>query len=418
MPEHLVDLLILGSNQTVTVPKNPVDSDRLGVIEDGGVAIDKGQIVRAAASDYLLRKYRARKKIDARGTIILPGLIDPHTHLIFAGSREEEFQHRATGTQYMQSLRGGGGILETVRRTREATTDQLYQLAYQRMTRVLLNGTTTVEVKTGYGLDLPGEAKMLRVIKQLKKAHPSNLVGTFLGAHAIPPEHPNSEDYVQHLLRVMLPKCKQLGGATFCDVFCEKGVFTEDQASKVLRAAIRLGYRPKIHADEFADSGGARVANQLSAVSADHCVHSETRELERMNAKHVTPVLLPGSSRSLFMDKPAPAQFMLSLGLPVALGTDFNPANWMFSQLTTAEEAARTFRMRAEDIIRGITTNAARALGIQNRVGSISRGMDADLVLLKAPHYSWIGYTYSDGLPVDNVLIRGKTVAEKGRLAQ
>ena len=414
MPKHSVDLLILNSDQTITVPSKIEGSDVLGIIDNGGVAVDNGRVVQAAASEFLDRKYSARKKIVASNQIILPGFVDPHTHLVFAGSREDEFESRVAGKGYMQSLRGGGGIIETVRRTRYAMPDELYSTGYKRLTQALLNGTTTIEVKTGYGLDMSGEEKMLRVINRLRKFHRSNVIGTFLGAHAIPPEHPTTDDYTRFLLRDLLPMAQKIGGAVFCDVFCEAGVFAADQSGRILRSALKLGFKPKIHADEFTDSGGARVANQVGAVSADHLIHSPMSELGKMNDTGVVPVLLPGSSHSLLMKEHAPAREMLSMGLPVALGTDFSPANWMLNQLTVAALAARELQMKSDEIIRGITTNAARALGLERTVGSIAPGQRADLVLLNVPNHKWIGYAYDDGL-VNKVLIRGEVVVEEGR---
>lgn len=414
MPKHRVDLLILDSDQTITVPSKIDGSDVLGIIDNGGVAVDDGRVVQAAASGFLDRRYAARRTILANNQIILPGFVDPHTHLVFAGSRENEFESRVAGKGYMQSLGEGGGIIETVRRTRYATPDELYSNGYKRLTRALLNGTTTIEVKSGYGLDLAGEEKLLRVIKSLRRSHRSNIIGSFLGAHAVPPEHPTADDYTRFLLRVLLPMARKIGGSVFCDVFCERGVFTPEQASMILRAGVKLGFKPKIHADEFTDSGGARVANQIRAVSADHLVQSPISELERMAKTGVVPVLLPGSSHSLLMKEHSPAREMLSIGLPVALGTDFSPANWMLSQLTVAALAARELRMKSDEIIRGITTNAARALGLERTLGSIAPRQRADLVILNAPNHKWIGYAYGDGL-VDKVLIRGEVVVEEGR---
>src|SRR5713101_6057039 len=292
MAKHRVDLLILDSDQTITVPSKIEGSDSLGIVDNGGVAVDHGRVVQAAASEFLDRKYSARRNIVADNQIILPGFVDPHTHLVFAGSREDEFESRVAGREYMQSLRGGGGILETVRKTRYATPDELYSTGYKRLTQALLNGTTTIEVKTGYGLDLSGEEKMLRVVNRLRKSHRSNVLVTFLGAHAVPPEHPTPDDYTRFLFRDLLPMALRVGGASFCDVFCEAGVFTPEQSRRILQSASKLGFKTKIHADEFTDSGGAKVANQIKAVSADHLIHSPTIELEKMKETSVVPVLL------------------------------------------------------------------------------------------------------------------------------
>src|SRR2546428_13969838 len=226
MPKQSVDLLILESDQTITVPSNIEGSDVLGIIDNGGVAVDKGQVVQAAASEFLERKYTSRKRIHANEQIILPGFVDPHTHLVFAGSREDEFESRVAGKGYMQSLRGGGGIIETVRRTRYALPDELYSTGYKRLTHALSKGTTTVEAKTGYGIDMSGRAKMFQVINRLRKFHQSNVIGTFLGAHAVPPEHPTADDYSRFLLRVLLPMARKIGGGGFLERFFSPGVFS------------------------------------------------------------------------------------------------------------------------------------------------------------------------------------------------
>src|SRR2546426_896060 len=250
MPKQSVDLLILESDQTITVPSNIEGSDVLGIIDNGGVAVDKGQVVQAAASEFLERKYTSRKRIHANEQIILPGFVDPHTHLVFAGSREDEFESRVAGKGYMQSLRGGGGIIETVRRTRYALPDELYSTGYKRLTHALSNGTTTVEVKTGYGLDMSGEAKMLRVINRLRKFHQSNVIGTFLGAHAVPPESPTTDDYTRFLLGDLLPMARKIGGAVFLDVFCETGVVSTPQGRLVFMGGVEVGFKAEISSDE------------------------------------------------------------------------------------------------------------------------------------------------------------------------
>jgi imidazolonepropionase len=234
-----------------------------------------------------------------------------------------------------------------------------------------------------------------------------------MGAHAVPPGESSSE-YVSSVINDMLPHVAQEGLAKFCDVFCEQGAFDSIESRRILGKAAKLGLKLKLHADQFTDSGGAQVANRLHAVSADHLIHSATKQLEKMTKTKVIPVLLPSSSQSVLAGENADAQRMLAVGLPVALGTDFSPSNWMLGQLTVAALAARELRMNASEIIRGITINAARAIGLEKRVGSLHAGKQADLVTLRAPNHRWIGYTYGEQV-VDNVLIEGEWVVRDGR---
>ncbi len=407
-----MDLLLLDSKETITVSEG-ADQDELGIIDNGGVAIDEGKVVQAASSQLLERKFTSATVLYAHDEIILPGFVDPHTHLVFAGSREAEFQLRVQGTPYLEGLRKGGGILETVNKTRQATEGELLAIAQDRVNKATELGTTTLEIKSGYGLRLYDEMKILRVVRQLAKRNPCRLVSTFLGAHAIPPET-DQEEYSRIIVEEMLPPVRDGGLAQFCDVFCEEGVFTAEKSMKILKAGLKMGLRPKIHADQFTNSGGARIANDLRAASADHLVYSSSNELKRMTETGVSPVVLPASSHSLLSNKPAPAREMLSWGLPVALGSDFSPSNWILGQMAVAAVAARELRMKAEEIIRGITINAARALGQQRRVGSIASGKAADLVTVKVPNYRWVGYAYGEGV-VDKVLIGGRKVVDQGK---
>src|SRR6266571_4029290 len=340
MIKKRVDILVLNSNETITLD-SPEIQNGLGIVDNGGVAIDKGKIVLAASTDLLVRKFRAGRTINAEDEIILPGLVDPHTHLVFAGARDAEFQLRIAGVSYMEILRKGGGIIETVNRTRQASQESLFQFGKQRLDTCLESGSTTVEIKSGYGLRL-------------------------------------------------------------------------DDELRILRKAAKLGLKPKIHADQFTSCGGAEVANKLHATSADHLIHSSAKQFEQMTKTGVTPVLLPSSSHSLLAAENADARGMLGMGLPVALGTDFSPSNWMLGQLTVAALASRALRMNASEIIRGITINAARALGLEKRVGSLHRGKQADLVTLRAPNHRWVGYAYGERV-VDNVLIEGEPVVKDGK---
>jgi len=412
MVKSRVDVLVLNSNETITLDSRDSGTG-LGVVDNGGVAINQGKIVLAASTELLERKFRARRTIDAEDEIILPGFVDPHTHLVFAGAREAEFQLRIAGASYMDVLGKGGGIIETVNRTRQASSESLFQSGMERLDTCLESGSTTVEIKSGYGLRDDEELKILRTIQRLKKYHPIAIVPTFMGAHAVPPGETSSE-YVLGVINEMLPQIAHAGLAEFCDVFCERGAFDSIESRRILGKAAMLGLKLKIHADQFSDSGGAEVANKLHATSADHLVHSATEQLEKMAETKVVPVLLPSSSQSLLAGENADARGMLAMGLPVALGTDFSPSNWMLGQLTVAALASRELRMNASEIIRGITINAAKAIGLEKRIGSLHPGKQADLVTLRAPNHRWIGYTYGERI-VDNVLIEGEWVVRDGR---
>ena len=342
--------------------------------------------------------------------------MDPHTHLVFAGSREEEFQHRLGGASYLDILHEGRGIMETVNKTRQTTETELFSIAQNRLNTMIESGTTTLECKSGYGLNLEDELKILRVIRRLKRQNPCKIVATFLGAHSIP-TGTTPEEYANVVTEKMIPAVHQEGLAEFCDVFCEKGVFNSELSRQILRVGSRNGLKPKIHADQFSDSQGARTANEVGAVSADHLVYPHSDELAKMIKTSVVPVLLPASSHSLLSMDYAPARDMLSRELPVALGTDFSPSNWILGQLTVAAVAARSLRMLAAEIIRGITINAARALDLQYRVGSITRGKRADIAILKIPSYKWVGYAYGEKI-VDKVLIEGREVVREGKRVQ
>lgn len=412
MIKRRIDTLVHGSAQTITVDEHFPPND-IGVIDEGGVAIDNGKIVQAASSRLLERKFSPQHTIHVDDEVIIPGLVDPHTHLVFAGSREGEFQERIQGRSYLEILAKGGGILETVNKTRQTSVSELATLAEDRARIALEDGTTTLEVKSGYGLSTADELKILQVAQILKKRQPCRIVSTFLGAHAIPRDD-YEDEYTRVVIDEMLPAVRDSGLADFCDVFCEKGAFNYKHSIAILRAASRLGLRLKIHADQFTDSRGAEIANEIKATSADHLVHSSLSQLGKMVRTGVTPVLLPGSSHSLLNERRARAQEMLSLGLPVALGSDFSPSNWILSQLVVGALAAREFRMSAEGIIRGITINAAKALGLDRTIGSLKPGKAADLVTIKASNYKWIGYSYGEDM-VDKVMIDGKLVVDGGQ---
>jgi imidazolonepropionase len=403
--------LILDSAETVTV--NGDSPDDLGIIDEGGVAVDKGRILEVASSQLLERKYSARERLSVNDEVILPGFVDPHTHLVFEGSREDEFESRLDGATYLDILKKGGGIMETVGKTRDATESELLTAARDRLNMAVESGITAIEIKSGYGLTAYDEVKILRTIQKLRRQTHCHISPTFLGAHAIPTGWTQRE-YAKLVIEGMLPIVSREKLADFCDVFCEEGAFDKDTSETILRAGLHAGLQPKLHADQFTDNGGAGLANELRATSADHLVHSDPLELKSFRNTKVTPVVLPASSHSLLSTRYARAREMLSQGLPLALGSDFSPSNWVLAPLTVAAIAARTLRMKSWELIRAITINAAMALGLEQKIGSLRSGKSADIVTLRIPNHKWIGYAYGEGL-VDKLLIQGKQEVDKGR---
>lgn len=330
--------------------------------------------------------------LHCEGRCVTPGLVDPHTHAVFAGNRVQEFLARARGEKYT-----GGGILTTVRATRAASEAELVQLAAPRLGRMLAQGVTTVEVKSGYGLTLADELKMLRAVRRLAEALPLTLVPTFLGAHAFPPEVPR-EEYVRLLVEEMLPAVATEGLARFCDVFCDRGFYTVEEARRVLEAARRLGLGLKVHADELAPVGAAELAAELRATSAEHLLHVSPEGIRALAEAGTVAVLLPGTAFLLEEPYP-PARPLIEAGVPVALGTDFNPGSCPLASLPFAMSLAiLKLKMSPEEVLTAATLNAAAALGLAQEVGSLEAGKKADLVVWDAVTFAEIPYWMGQNL--------------------
>jgi imidazolonepropionase len=371
----------------------------LGIIKNGSIAIQNGQIVDVGRN----LRYKAETVIDASGKLVMPGFIDPHTHVVFAGSREFELDLKLAGVPYMEILRRGGGIFNTVEKTREASSAQLLRQSKKRLDTMLRYGTTSCEAKTGYGLDVKNELKLLRVQKRLQQTHSMDLVSTFLGAHAIP-KHMQANDYIQTILYEMLPKTKGL--AQFCDVFCEKGIFTVAQAKKILEAGKQYGLIPKIHADEIVDTGGALLAAEVGAISADHLLRSSEAGFRAMAQRHVVGVLLPGTPFCLMMERYAPARKMIDSGVPVALASDLNPNCWTENMQMIIQLACLKMQMTPAEAITAATFNAACAIGMQHTVGSLEKGKQADVLILDCPNHQFLPYHFGINL-VETVIKKG-----------
>lgn len=424
-----VDLLVHSIGQLLTIaspggPKRGAAMRDLGLVEDGAVAMADGRIVAVGPSAWVRAQVTAREELDAGGRVALPGFVDAHTHLVFADDRADEFEQRLAGATYQQIMAAGGGIMATVRATRAASVDQLVAESRARLDRMLAHGTTTAEVKTGYGLTTADELKMLEAIARLDAEHPVDLVPTFLGAHAVPAEYRGrADEYVDLVLEDMLPKVVgdrglEIGDSSslvtrhslpFCDVFCDEGAFTLEQSRRILARAKELGFPLKIHADEFAALGGTALAVALGAVSADHLAVTPDEELALLAGSNTMPVLLPGTTFGLGSTHYADARKMMDrFELPVALATDLNPGTcWCESLPFIIALACRYLRMTPAEAIVAATLNAAHAVGRGNRVGSLEMGKSADLVLLDARDYRHLAYRFGVN-PVALVIKAGR----------
>lgn len=409
-----MDLLIKGAKQVVTVAahgkraKVGHEMREIGVIEDGSVFVKDGLIAWVGPeAERSIEPSESTDVLDALGKVLLPGFVDSHTHLVFAGSRENEFAMRCEGKTYQQIAEEGGGILSTVSLVRSASKKHLKRLAERRLDQMLQHGTTTVEIKTGYGLDMDNEIKMLEVINELEKEHYMTVVPTFLGAHAIPPEYRgNSEGYVQFLIDRLLPYVGKKHRAKFCDVFCEDGYFNSEECERILSEAKKYGMVPKVHADELTSSRGAELAARVGAISADHLEHVSDNGIGAMREAGVVATVLPGVSFFL-RHRYAPARKLIEAGVPVALATDFNPGSCMsFSMPMMMTIACTQMSMTPEEAITASTLNGAAALGLSEKIGSIEVGKEADLILYDIPSYRYLPYHFGTNF-VATVIKRG-----------
>ncbi|MGA8941273.1 MAG: imidazolonepropionase [Thermoactinomyces sp.] len=420
--------IIEKANQLLTLagaslqPKTGAAMNELGIIEQGSVAIEDDRIVAVGTSDEVETRMRRRwgtlagvKRWDATGKVVMPGLIDPHTHLVFAGSREEELSKRLNGASYLEILAAGGGILATTQKTRAASEDELVEVSKVRLDRFLAHGVTTVEAKSGYGLCLEHELKQLRVAKKLQKLHPIDIVSTFMGAHAIPAEFRQNPDlYVDCVIHEMIPEVAERKLAEFCDVFCEQGVFTVEQSEKILLAGKEAGLAPKIHADEIESAGGAELAARVGAISADHLLKVSDEGITAMAAAGVVAVLLPGTA-FFMMTSFANARKLIDRGVPVALATDCNPGSSPTESLPFIMNlACFQMKMTPQEVIAAVTINAAHAIGRAQEIGSLETGKQADLVVMDSPNVASLQVHYGVN-PVERVMKKGNWVYPGGK---
>ncbi|MBN2379847.1 imidazolonepropionase [candidate division WOR-3 bacterium] len=397
------DLHIRNASQVVTM-----DGDGLGVLEGYDLIIHEGIISKVCAPEEA-RTCTAERVLDAKGMVVMPGFVDCHTHLVFAGSRAGEFARRMRGESYEEIAREGGGILSTVKATRHATFEELYENAFRWLARMLRWGTTTIEIKSGYGLTLADELKQLSVIRSLGEEVPQTLVATFMGAHALP-EEMSREEYVKEVIDLMLPEVAEKGLARFVDVFCDSIAFTNDETRRILKRAKELDLEIKLHVDEIEDTGGAGLAAELGALSAEHLVKANEDGLRAMAASGVIAVLLPATTFFLREKARPNVELMRELRMPMAVATDFNPgSSTVFSLPFAAACGALLDGLTLEEVLRGITINAARAVGMDSQIGSLEEGKEADLLLLDISTWEELLYFFNRNA-VRTVIKKGEVV--------
>ena len=423
-----VDLIITNITQLVTCasPGGPKRGDQMrevGAIRGGAVAIANGKIVGVGSTESIAHEFESANVIDARGQVVCPGFVDPHTHIVFAGTRLDEFELKIKGADYLEILAGGGGIISTVRKTREASSDDLVADGNRRLEKMLAAGTTTVEIKTGYGLETDTELKMLRTIFEMAQANGVSVVPTFLPAHAVPPEFKDEPDaYVDLICDEMLPRAMECYRETphladvrtpiFADVFCEKNAFDLEQSRRVLETASGLGFRLKAHVDEFTNLGGSRMAIEMGAVSIDHLDAISDEEIELLARSETIGIVTPAVNFNFGSSDFADARRMIDAGCAIAISTDYNPGSAPSpSQQMTMAIACRYQKLLPAEAFNAATINAAHAVGLGDRFGSIEVGKAADLLLLDCDDYRLATYEFG-GTLVKSVLKKGKLVYE------
>lgn len=393
------------------------EMNKINIIENAYIAVKNGKILAIGVGDEFGNLCGEDTKIhDAEGLLVTPGLIDSHTHLIHGGSRENEFSMKLNGVPYIEILNNGGGILSTVKATKDASEEALYKKAKKSLDRMLEFGVTTVEEKSGYGLELNTEIKQLEVARALDKNHPVDLVHTFLGAHAVPEEYKeNHKAYIDILVDVMMPKIKDMGLAEFCDVFCEEGVFTIEESEYILQKAKEMGYKLKIHADEIESLGGAELAAKLGCVSADHLMAASDEGIKMMAENNVVANILPATSFNLNKNY-ADCRKMIDMGAIVSLSSDYNPGSCPSENLQLVMQlGCLHLKMTPNEVLTAVTINAAYAIDRADKIGSIEVGKNADFVVFDARNVEYLMYhfginhtkkVYKNGnLVVDNKVV-------------
>lgn len=415
------DLIVHSAAQLCRVPSHGGGPQRghrlgdLGRIENGAVACKAGHVVAVGSTDEVRQAWWAPMDLDASGCVVCPGFVDPHTHAVWAGDRADEFVQRVRGATYREIMAGGGGIMSTVKATRSASMAQLVDESRPRLDRMLAQGTTTVEVKSGYGLSVDDELKVLTAIQCLDVSHPITLVPTFLGAHAVPAEYKDKPGgYIDLVVEEMLPAtAERFPEVSFCDVFCDEGAFTLEQSRRVLQRAQDMGFRLKIHADEFKPLGGTALAVQMGAFSADHLVCTPDDEIELLGQSDTVAVSLPATPFGLGHQEYTPAHAILGAGGVLALASDCNPGTaWNESMAFIVALACRYLKLTPAQALVAATLNAAHAIGLGDKAGSLEPGRDADILILDLPDVDNLGYRFGSN-PVRHVIKAGEVVASR-----
>jgi imidazolonepropionase len=415
------DFAIINANELVTLkgksskPQVKEEMKDLGVIKDGAVAVKDGRIVAVGTTKDVLDKLeRGFEIIDASGKLVTPGLIDPHVHLIFAGSREEELEMMAVkGVPYLEIKARGGGMPTTLKKTGKATTEELLERTTRILDTMLIHGTTSIEAKSGYEMTLNGEIRQLEIINTLNKTHPIDLIPTFL-AQGIPFEYENRVDQLtDEIVEKWIPEIAKRKLAEYCDVFCEKGYFNMGQSRRILETGRKHGMKLRIHADWLVHSGGAKLGAELGVVSADHLIFTPTEEIEALVKRGTIGVFLP-TTPFCYLGTYAKAREIINRGLPTALGTDLSAANMCESMQMMMTIAILQMKMTTEEALVAATINAAHSIERAHRIGSLEEGKKADVVIFDAPNHKFFPYHYGVNL-AEKVFKNGKLVAEKGR---
>jgi len=394
--ELLLKNIGLLATPTGSAAKKGIEQGEITLIENAMVGIKGGKIAYAGPADESLK---ADETIDCEGRLVTPGLVDSHTHLVFGGWRQKEFPLKLAGVSYLDILKAGGGILSTVEHTRAAKEEALVEKGKIHLKEMLGLGVTTCEAKSGYGLNTEHELKQLRVIKRLDEIQPVDIVPTFMGAHAFPKEFADDrEGYIKYLIDNMLPAVAEQGLAEFCDIFCETAVFTPEESRRILLAAAELGLKPKAHADEIDPIGGAEMAAEVSAISAEHLIQASDRGIGSMAKSGVIAVLLPATS--FYLDKPyARARDMINAGVAVAISTDFNPGSTPSLNMQFAMNlACLKYKLTPAEALTAATLNGAAAIDRAAKCGSIEAGKQADIVIWEAEDLEYIFYRYGSNL--------------------
>jgi imidazolonepropionase len=416
------DLLITNLAEVATpegsTPRRGADQGRIRRMSAAEVLCRAGRIAFVGPAEERRQRFGELsevERLDGQAGTLIPGFVDPHTHLPWAGTREEEFAQRLVGKTYQEIAAAGGGILSTVRTTRAASEEELVGAVRKRLDLMLAYGTTTAEAKSGYGLTPEDELKQLRAIRRASAEHPVDLVPTLLAAHETPPEWRHDRGrWVEQICQEIIPATAEAGLARFCDVFCEHGVFTPEESRRVLEAGVRHGLAPRLHADEFVDSGGAQLAGELGALSADHLIAVSEAGIEALAGAGVTAVLLPGTSFFLMKHRYAPARRLIERGVPVALASDCNPGSSHTESMPMVFVlAVFELGLSIEESLTAATLNSACSLGLGADIGSIEVGKRADLVLLDAPNVLHLAYHYGIN-PVAAVVKDGRVVRRAG----